>query len=118
MKADKDNTADVGLLVWPVVWLDAGGHDGADEKDGGEEAVGHPVVHLPVQPLPEHRAEDAEHLGGGWIEVWANRYTRLENLVWSHAVFIQFSFSRKHRFMKPWLLSSIKNYNSFNPLRP
>ena len=37
----------------------------------------------------------------------ANLYTRLENLAWSHSVFIQFSFCRKRRFMKPLLLSSI-----------
>ena len=48
----------------------------------------------------------------------ANRYTRLENLAWSHAVFIQFSFCRKRRYMKPLLLSSIKQLNLFNPLPP
>ena len=45
---------------------------------------------------------------------WAqsNLYTRLENLALSHSIFIQFSFCRKHRFIKPLLLSNIKNYSS------
>ena len=34
----------------------------------------------------------------------ANRYTRLENLAWSHSVFIQLSFCRIYIFMKPLLL--------------
>ena len=42
--------------------------------------------------------------GGG-----ANRYTRLENLAWSHSVFIQYSLCIKRRFMKPLLLFSIAN---------
>ena len=37
----------------------------------------------------------------------ANRYTKLENLAWSQTVFLQFTFCRKRRFMKPSLLSSI-----------
>ena len=36
----------------------------------------------------------------------ANRYTSLENLVWSHTVFYHFSFCRKRRFMKPLLMFS------------
>ena len=36
-----------------------------------------------------------------------NCYTRLDNLAWSHSVFIQFSLCRKRRFMKPLLWSSI-----------
>ena len=44
----------------------------------------------------------------------SNRYTRLENLAWSHTVFIQFSLFIKRRFTKPLLLSNIKNCNSFN----
>ena len=42
----------------------------------------------------------------------ANRYTRLENLAWSHSVSIQFSFCRKRRFMKPLLLSSVDTFCS------
>ena len=47
----------------------------------------------------------------GFSKVDPNRYTRLANLAWSQSVFIQFSFCKKktHRFMKPLLLSSIKN---------
>ena len=45
-----------------VVRLDGGRHGGAKEEDGGEAAVGDPVVRHPVQPLPEHRAEDPEDL--------------------------------------------------------
>ena len=37
----------------------------------------------------------------------SNRYTRLENLAWSHSVFWQFILCRKHRFMKLLLLSSV-----------
>ena len=37
-----------------------------------------------------------------------NVFTRLENLDWSHTVFIQFSFCKKCRFMKPLLLSSVQ----------
>ena len=37
-------------------------------------------------------------------------YTRLENLAWSHSVFIQFSLCRKHIFMKPWLFLMISCY--------
>ena len=33
-------------------------------------------------------------------------------------LFIQFSFCRKRRFFKSMLLTSIKDYNSFNPLPP
>ena len=39
----------------------------------------------------------------------ANRYTRPENLAWSHSVFIQYSLCITRRFMKPLLLSSIAN---------
>ena len=36
-----------------------------------------------------------------------NRYIKLENLAWSQTVFLQFTFCRKHRFMKPLLLASV-----------
>ena len=47
----------------------------------------------------------------------ANRYTRLENLAWSHSNFWQFIFCRKCIFMKPLLLFSVDtiytcNYNT------
>ena len=45
----------------------------------------------------------------------ANRYTRPENLAWSHSVFIQYSLCIKCRFMKPLLLSSIANTQSIPP---
>ena len=45
-----------------VVRLDGGRHGGAKEENGGQAAVGDPVVRHPVQPLPEHRAEDPEDL--------------------------------------------------------
>ena len=45
-----------------VVRLDGGRHGGPEEKDGGQAAVGDPVVRHTVQPLPEHRAEDPEDL--------------------------------------------------------
>ena len=45
--------------------------------------------------------------------VKSNRYTRIENLAWSHSVFWQFSFCRKRRFMKPLLLSSVDTFCSF-----
>ena len=32
------------------------------------------------------------------------RFTRLENLAWSHSVFIQLSFCRQRRFMNPYCL--------------
>ena len=41
---------------------------------------------------------------------YTNRYTKLENLAWSQTVFLQFTFCRKCRFMKPLLLSSIANF--------
>ena len=47
-----------------------------------------------------------------------NRHIRLDNLAWSHSVFIQFSLCIKRRLMKPLLLSSITNYTLFNPLPP
>ena len=37
----------------------------------------------------------------------ANPYTKLENLAWCQTVFLQFTFFRKRRFMKPLLLSSV-----------
>ena len=43
-----------------------------------------------------------------------NRYTRLENLAWSHSVFWLFIFCRKLSFMKPLLLSSTDTLNLFN----
>ena len=36
-----------------------------------------------------------------------NRYTKLDNLAWSQTVFLQFTFCRKHRFMKLLLLSIV-----------
>ena len=44
-----------------------------------------------------------------------NRYTRLENLAWSHSVFWQLIFCRKCRFMKPLLFSIFDTFNSLNP---
>ena len=41
------------------------------------------------------------------VMILANRYTKLENLAWSQTVFLQFTFCRKRRFMKPLLLSSV-----------
>ena len=38
---------------------------------------------------------------------YPNRYTKLDNLAWSQTVFLQFTFCRKRRFMKPLLLSSV-----------
>ena len=40
-------------------------------------------------------------------EKGANPYTKLENLAWSQTVFLQFTFCRTRRFMKPLLLSSV-----------
>lgn len=55
----------------PVIRRDDGGDGGADEEDGGQAAVGDPIVHHPVEPLAEHRAEDAKHLKhcncGKWL---------------------------------------------------
>ena len=51
-----------------------------------------------------------------WLKksiTYANRYTRLENLAWSHSVFWRFIFCRKRRFMKPFLLSSVDTVCSF-----
>ena len=39
-----------------VVRLDDGRDEGAKEEDGGQAAVGNPVVSDPVQPLTEHGA--------------------------------------------------------------
>ena len=43
----------------------------------------------------------------------ANRYTRLENLAWSHPFFWQLVFCRKRRFTKPLLLSRVDTFCSF-----
>ena len=55
----------------PVIRRDDSGDGGADEEDGGQAAVGDPIVHHPVEPLAEHRAEDAKHLQdcdcGKWL---------------------------------------------------
>ena len=40
------------------------------------------------------------------IDLVTNRYTKLENLAWSQTVFLQFTFCRKRKFMKPLLLSN------------
>ena len=45
-----------------VVRLDDGGDGGAQHQDGGQAAVGHPVVSYPVEPLSEHRAENTKDL--------------------------------------------------------
>ena len=45
-----------------VVRLDDGGDGGADHQDGGQAAVGDPIVSYPVEPLSEHRAENTENL--------------------------------------------------------
>ena len=50
-------------------------------------------------------------------EGYANRYTRLENLAWSHFVFWQFIFCRERRFMKPLLLSSVDIFFVHLPLK-
>ena len=47
-----------------------------------------------------------------------NRYTRPENLAWSHTVFIKYSLCIKHRFMKPLFSSSIENTVSFLSVHP
>jgi hypothetical protein len=43
----------------------------------------------------------------------ANRYTRLENLAWSHSFFWQLVFCKKRRFTKPLLLSRVDTFGSF-----
>ena len=40
----------------------------------------------------------------------SNRYTRLENLAWSHAVFWQVIFCRKRRITKPLFVFSVDTY--------
>ena len=47
----------------PVVGLDEGGGDGADEEDAGQDRVGDPVVPQAVQhALADQGAQDAKHL--------------------------------------------------------
>ena len=53
-----------------VVRLDDGGDEGAQHQDGGQAAVGDPVVSQPVEPLPKHRADDTEHLHKSLSECW------------------------------------------------
>ena len=55
---------------------------------------------------------------GRVILVVPNRYTRLENLVWSHCVFWPFIFCRKRRFMKPLLLYCVDTFYLFNIFFP
>ena len=40
-------------------------------------------------------------------KVDTNLYTKLKNLAWSQTVFLQFTFCRKRRLMKPLILSSV-----------
>ena len=95
-------------------------HSGAeDEEDGGGgpgllEGLGEGdglIVDVPggrERNLPvENDGQEAEtEVTEGGDET--NRYTRLENLALSHSVFIQFSFGRKCRIMKPLLLSCLE----------
>ena len=89
---------------WPERPAASGGRRGARDGDsqggGGED-----------QDVPADRAHHPARAFGelGDCNLTANRYTRPENLAWSHSVFIQYSLCIKCRFMKPLSLSSIAN---------